>query len=163
MINFENVIPIAQFVVMGVLIATLVITKNEYKTRMRPYIGFEEILMKETDKPDKIEFGVNVRNVGQLPAKNAKLYGKCILTGEKDAAFECETRGSVFPSSDSKPMWIIGITDVDKNTVLTGSKTLRLVLTIDYYGSGKKKFQTSSSRTYAPNRKDWINEEGSWT
>ena len=165
MINLENAIPIAQFVVMGVLIATLVITKNEYKTRMRPYIGFKDIVVKDTDRPDKIIFEVFVRNVGQLPAKNAKLYGKCIVGGKETTPFECETKGSVFPASDlgSKPDWIVGITEVDKDAILNGSKRLDLVLTLDYYGSGRKKFQTSSSRTYDPNRKDWVNEEGSWT
>lgn len=165
MINLENAIPIAQFVTMGVLIATLVKTMSEYRARMRPYIGFEDIVMKETDISDEIVFEVIVKNVGQLPAKNAKLYGKCTVDEKETTTFECETKGSVFPSSDAglKPTWVVRITEVDKDAILNGSKRLDLTLTLDYHGSGKKKFQTSSIRTYDPNRKDWMNEEGSWT
>ena len=165
MVNLENAMSIAQFVIMGVLIATLVKTMIEYRARMRPYIGFEDIVMKDTDISDEIVFEVIVRNVGQLPAKNAKLYGKFIVDEKETTTFECETKGSVFPGSDArlKPTWVVRITEVDKDAILNGSKRLDLTLTLDYHGSGRKKFQTSSSRTYDPNRKDWMNEEGSWT
>jgi hypothetical protein len=162
MTPFEIVVSIVQFVTMLALIMALFFTRGDYKARMRPYIGFEEIKMKDTDKSGGVEFEVNVRNVGQIPAKNAKLYGKFIVTGEEDTPFECETRGSVFPSPNPLPVWIIGIKETDKDAILSGSKALQLSLTVDYHGSGKEKYWTSSSRTYDPGRNDWINEEGNW-
>lgn len=162
MTGFEIVIAVVQFFTLLVLIGALIFTRGEYKARMRPYIGFEEIKRKEIMKPDEIEFEVNVRNVGQLPAKNAKLYGKFVVTGEEDTPFECETKGSVFPSPEPIPMWVICIKEIDKDAILNGSKTLKLNMTIDYYGSGKGKYWTSSNRTYDPSRNGWTNEEGNW-
>jgi len=162
MTGYEIAISVVQFLTLLVLIGMLVLTRNDFRIRMRPYIGFEEIKLKETNRLDEIEFEVNVRNIGQIPAKNAKLYGKFIVAGEEDTAFECETKGSVFPSNDPVPMWMIGIKEVNKASIINGSKELKLIMTVDYYGSGKDKYWTSSQRTYDSSRNGWMKEEGSW-
>ena len=163
MAGYQIVISIVQFFTLLALIGTLWLNRKEYKTRIRPYIRFDEIKKKDADKSDELEFDVNVRNIGQLPAKDAKLYGEILINGEKDTSFECETKGSVFPSREPIPVWIIGIKEVDKAAILNGSKTLQLKMTLDYYGSGKEKYKTSSNRTYDPNRNSWVEEEGNWS
>ena len=90
MTGLEIVIIIVQFITMLILILILWFNRSDYKARMRPYIGFEEIKMKDTEKPNEIEFEVNVRNTGQIPAKNASLYGKIIISGEEDTVFKCK-------------------------------------------------------------------------
>jgi hypothetical protein len=165
MTPYEIVVAIVQVFIMLALIIALLFTRGEYKARMRPYIGFGEIKMTDTDKSDEVEFEVNVQNVGQIPAKNAKLYGEFIVAGGETTPFECETKGSVFPSPIPLPIWVIGLKvdkEVDKDAILNGSKALQLTLTVDYYGSGKGKYSTSSSRTYELRRRGWINEQGNW-
>jgi len=162
MTPFEIVVAIVQFFTMSALIIALLFTRGEYKARMRPYIGFGEIKMTDADKSDEVEFEVNVQNVGQIPAKNAKLYGEFVVAGEGTTPFECETKGSVFPSPNPLPIWVIGLKEIDKDAIINGSKTLQLILTVDYCGSGKGKYSTSSSRTYEPRRSGWINEQGNW-
>lgn len=159
---YEIVMAIVQIVTMSALVIALLLTRNEYKARMRPYIGFGEIRMIDVANPDKVEFEVNVRNIGQIPAKNAKLHGKFLITGEEDVPFECETKGSVFPSPDPQLVWVTGITGVDKDAILNRSKTLQLNLTVDYYGSGKENYWTSSTRIYDPSVNGWASEEGNW-
>ncbi len=162
MTGFEIVITIIQFCVLGGLIYSLYLTRREFRIRTRPYIGFTDIVKKESDKTNELEFDVYVSNVGSLPAKNAKLYGKFTLTGEAATPFECETKGSVFPSSKELPTWIIGVRDVDKDAILSGKKELKLNMTVDYYGASKDLYQTSTNRTYAPKRDKWGKEEGNW-
>ena len=162
MTSYEIIIAVVQFCTLLALILTLRLSRNEYRTRTRPYIGFEEVKLKDTKKADIIELEVNVRNVGQLPAKNAKLYGEFAVDGEEITSFECETKGSVFPSPESVPMWIVGIKEVDRDDIVNGIKNLRLTMTIDYYGLGKKKYYTYSTRIYDANRQGWVNEEGNW-
>jgi len=162
MTGFEIVITIIQFCVLGGLIYSLYLTRREFKIRTRPYIGFTDIVKKESDKTNEIEFDVYVTNVGSLPAKNAKLYGKFTLTGEAETPFECETKGSVFPSPKELPTWIIGVRDVDKDAILSGKKGLKLSMTVDYYGASKDLYHTSTNRTYDPQRDRWVKEEGDW-
>jgi hypothetical protein len=59
-------------------------------------------------------------------------------------------------------MWIVGIKEVDRDDIVNGIKNLRLTMTIDYYGLGKKKYYTYSTRIYDANRQGWVNEEGNW-
>jgi hypothetical protein len=162
MTSYEIVITIVQFLTLLALIGTLQLARNEYRTRTRPYIGFEEVRMKESQRADEIEFEVNVRNVGQLPAKNAKLYGEIAVEGEENTSFECGTKGSVFPSPEQIPIWIVGIKEADRDAIVKGAKNLRLSMTVDYYGTGNKKYKTYSSRMYDASRQSWIREEGNW-
>ena len=162
MTGYEIVITIIQFCVLTGLIYSLHLTRHEFKVRTRPYIGFTNIVRKESDKTDVLEFDVSVSNVGSLPAKNAKLYGTVTITGETEVTFECETKGSVFPSPKESPMWFIEVTDVDKEAILSGKKELKLSMTVDYYGVSKDLYQTSTNRTYDPQRGNWVKEEGDW-
>ena len=162
MTGFEIVITIIQFCVLGGLIYSLYLTRREFKIRTRPYLGFTDIVKKESDKTSELEFDVYVSNVGSLPAKNAKLYGEFTLTGEAETPFECETKGSVFPSPKESPTWIIGVKDVDKDAIFSGEKELKLSMTVDYYGASKDLYQTNTSRTYDPQRDKWVKEEGAW-
>jgi hypothetical protein len=126
--NYEIVITIVQFLILIALFWTLHLSNKEYKNRMRPYIGLEDIKFRNVEKEDRIEFDVCVKNAGQIPAKNAKLYGEIIVSGENNGKesteFECETRGAVFPSSVSMKTWIIGIKEINKSAILCGSKIL---------------------------------------
>lgn len=153
---------IVQFCVLGVLVYSLYLTRREFMIRTRPFIGFANIVRRDSDKTNELEFDVLVNNVGNLPAKNAKLYGKFFVTGEGETDFECETRGSVFPASTALPTWIIGVKDVDKDAILSGSKELKLSMTVDYYGVSKDVYYTSTSRTYDSQREKWVKEEGDW-
>lgn len=162
MTGFEIVIIIIQFFVLGGFIYSLYLTRREFKTRTRPYVGFTDVVRKESDKTDVLEFDVYVSNVGSLPAKNAKLYGKFTLDDEAEETFECETKGSVFPSPKESPTWIIGLKDIDKEAILSGKKELKLNMTVDYYGASKDLYQTSTNRTYDPQRDKWVKEEGDW-
>ena len=162
MSNYEIALTIVQFSVLAVLLYSLYLTRHEFKVRTRPFIGFTDIVRKDGDKTDELEFDVLVTNVGNLPAKNAKLYGKFFVTGEGETNFECETKGSVFPTSVASPTWIIGVKDVDKDAILNGSKELRLSMTVDYYGTSKDLYKTSTSRAYDAERKRWVKEEGDW-
>jgi hypothetical protein len=162
MTYYQIVITVVQFFTLLALMGTLQLTRNEYRTRTRPYIGFEEVRMKDSQKVDEIEFEVNVRNVGQLPAKNAKLYGEIAIDGNERTTFECETKGSVFPSPTPIPVWIVGIRDTDRNAIVKGTKKLWLSMTVDYYGVGNKKYMTHSSRIYDASRQSWTGEEGNW-
>ena len=162
MTGYEIVITIIQFGLLLGLVYSLRLTRREFMVRARPYIGFSEIVKKDSDKEKELEFDVIVSNVGSLPAKNAKLYGKFIITGEGEIPFECETKGSVFPLSMLFPSWIIGVKDVDKDAILSGAIELKLEMTVDYYGVSKDVYHTSTSRVYDPQRKTWINEEGDW-
>ncbi|GAH78899.1 unnamed protein product, partial [marine sediment metagenome] len=96
------------------------------------------------------------------PAKDAKLYGEFIVTDEEPTLFECETKGSVFPSTEQIPVWRVFTKETDKEAILNGSKVLQLSMTVKYYGSSGEEYWTSSRRTYDPQRSDWINEEGGW-
>jgi hypothetical protein len=91
------------------------------------------------------------------------LYGKVSITDKGEEPFECETKGSVFPSPDVKPAWLIEITDIDRDAILSGSRTLKLNMIVDYYCHGGEKYWTSSNRTYDPSRNDWLDEEGDWS
>jgi len=162
MTGYEIVITIIQFCALLGLTYSLYLTRREFIIRTRPYIGFTDIVKKESEKTNELEFDVYVSNVGSLPAKNAKLYGKFTLTGEAETPFECETKGSVFPSSKELPTWIIGVRDVDKDAILSGKKELKLNMTVDYYGASKDLYQTSTNRTYDPKRDKWVKEEGNW-
>jgi len=162
MTGYEIVITIIQFGVLIGLIYSLYLTRREFMIRTRPYIGFSDIVKKDSDKKNELEFDVIVSNVGSLPAKNAKLYGKFIVTGEGETNFECETKGSVFPASTQMPTWIIGVKDVDKDAILGGSKELKLSMTVDYYGVSKDVYHTSTSRIYDSQRDRWVKEEGDW-
>lgn len=162
MTGFEIVITIIQFCVLGGLIYSLYLTRREFIIRTRPYIGFTDIVKKESDKANELEFDVYVSNVGSLPAKNAKLYGKFTLTDEAETPFECETKGSVFPSYKELPAWYIGVKDIDKEAILSGNKELKLSMAVDYYGASKYMYQTSTNRTYDPQRDKWVKEEGDW-
>ncbi len=166
MTGYEITLTIIQFFTLVGLAYSLYLTRREFIVRTRPYLGFTDVVKRENDKANYLEFDVFVSNVGSLPAKNAKLYGKFILTGEAEIPFECETKGSVFPSSKELPTWIIGIRDmsnVDKDAILGGKRELRLDMTIDYYGASKNLYQTRTSRTYDAQRDKWIKEEGEWT
>ena len=145
MTSYEIIIAVVQFCTLLALIQTLRLSRNEYRSRTRPYIGFEEIKLKDTKETDLIEFEVNVRNVGQLPARNAKLYGEIVADDNEITSFECETIGSVFPSPEPVPMWIAGIKEVDRDAIVKGTKNLRLTMTIDYYGIAKEKYYTYST------------------
>ncbi|MFC1930157.1 hypothetical protein ACFLW6_04820 [Chloroflexota bacterium] len=100
MTGFEIVRTIIQFCVLGGLIYSLYLTRREFIIRTRPYIGFSDIVKKDSGKKNELEFDVIVSNVGSLPAKNAKLYGKFIVAGEGETNFECETKGSGFHQGD---------------------------------------------------------------
>ncbi len=163
MTDVEIVIVIVQFVIMIVLILTLLFNRIDYKARMRPYIGFSDISVKDTDKPDTLEFQISVNNVGNIPAKNANLHGEFIITGEENTPFKCETKGSIFPSPVPEPYtWITVLEKIAKGAILDGSKSLQLDMIIDYYGSGRSRYWTKSSRKYDPFRGHWVNEEGDW-
>ena len=162
MTGYEIIIAVVQVGTLIALFLILQLSRNEYRSRTRPYIGFEEIKLKDTKETDLIEFEVNVRNVGQLPARNAKLYGEIVVDDKEITSFECKTIGSVFPSPVSVPMWIVGIKEVDRDAIVKGTKHLRLTMTIDYYGITKEKYYTYSTRIYDANRQDWVNEEGNW-
>jgi len=162
MTDFEIIIAIIQFCVLGGLIYSLYLTRREFKIRTRPYIGFTDIVKKKSDRRNELEFDVYVNNSGNILAKNAKLYGKFTLSGEAETPFECETKGSVFPSSKELPSWIIGVKDVDRDAILNGKKELKLTMTVDYYGVSKDLYQTSSNRTYDSQRDKWVKEEGDW-
>lgn len=162
MSSYEIVITIIQFGVLLGLIYSLYLSRREIIIRTRPYIGFFDIVKKDSDKKDEIEFDVIVNNIGSLPAKNAKLLGKFIVTGEEETEFECETKGSVFPTATPMSTWIIGVRDVDKDAILGGQKELKLSMTIDYYGVSKEVYRTSTSRVYDAERDKWIKEEGDW-
>jgi hypothetical protein len=162
MTGYEIVITIIQVGLLGGLVYSLYLTRREFKIRSRPYIGFSDIVKKDNDKENELEFDVIVSNVGKLPAKNAKLYGKFTIAGESETHFECETKGSVFPESVLAPTWITGVKDIDKDAILNGAKELKLEMTVDYYGVSKDFYQTRTSRVYDPQRKTWIREEGDW-
>jgi len=162
MTGFEISVTIIQFSILGGLIYSLYLTRREFRIRTRPFIGVTDIVKKESDKTNELEFDVYVSNVGSIPAKNAKLYGKFTLTGEAEIPFECETKGSVFPSSKESPIWIIGVRDVDKDEILNSKKELKLNMTLDYYGAYKDLYHTSTNRTYDPQRDKWVKEEGDW-
>jgi hypothetical protein len=159
---YEIVITIIQFFVLSGLIYSLYLTRHEFTIRTRPYIGFTDIVKKKSKKTNELEFDVYVNNVGNLPAKNAKLYGRFTVSGEGEKPFECETKGSVFPYSKELSTWIIGVKDVDKKAILSGKKELKLNMTVDYYGVSKDLYQTSTNRTYDPKRDGWVKEEGNW-
>jgi len=162
MAGYEIVISVVQFLTLLALLGTLRLHRSDFKTRTRPYIGFIDIIRKDTRKAKEIEFDVMASNVSSLPAKNAKLYGKFIANDKDETPFECETKGSVFPSSVLKPTWIIGIKDIDEDEILNGSKILRLDMTVEYYGSGKERYWTTTNRIYDAQRDRWIKEEGNW-
>jgi len=162
MTGYEIVITIIQFGLLLGLAYSLRLTRREFVIRTRPYIGFSEVAKKDGDKEGELEFDVIVENIGSLPAKNAKLYGKFTVGGKEEHPFECETKGSVFPESVLSPSWIIGIKDVDKDAILSGAIELKLEMTVDYYGVSKDVYRTSTSRTYDPQRKTWTKEEGDW-
>lgn len=162
MTGYEIIIAIVQIGTLIALFLALRLSRDEYRARTRPYIGFDEIKLKDISQADIMEFDVNVRNVGQLPARNAKLYGEFTVDGEEVTSFECETKGSIFPSPEPAPMWIAGIKEVDRDAIVNGTKNLRLTMTIDYYGIAKEKYYTYSTRIYDASRKGWVNEEGSW-
>jgi hypothetical protein len=162
MTGYEIIITIIQFCVLLGLTYSLYLNRREIVIRTRPYIGFTDIIKKESENTKELEFDVYVSNVGSLPAKNAKLYGKFTLNGKTESPFECETKGSVFPSTKELPTWIIGVRDIDKDAVINGKKELKLNMTVEYYGASKDLYQTSTNRTYDPDRNKWINEEGNW-
>jgi hypothetical protein len=162
MTGYEIVISIIQFCALLGLVYSLYLTRREFIIRTRPYIGITEIVKKEIKNTNELEFDIYVSNIGSLPAKNAKLYGKFTLTNEGEEPFECETRGSIFPSSKELPSWIIGIRDVDVDAILSGKIELKVNMIIDYYGASKDLYQTISNRTYDPSRDKWIKEEGNW-
>jgi len=60
------------------------------------------------------------------------------------------------------PTWIIGISDVDRDAILSGKKELRLSMTLNYQGASKDSYQTRTNRTYDAQRDKWIKEEGDW-
>lgn len=159
-----EIVQLATLVVLGVTLAVfwrqLNIVRSDFKTRMRPYLGFTEITREETAAADRLEFKALVKNFGALPARDAKMYGAFTVAEEKPAPFEAGTRGSVFPSYEA--MWRFGATDIDKDAILSGAKTLQLRLSIQYYGSGRERYWTSTNRVYDPQRDDWRDEEGSW-
>ena len=167
MTSYEIVVTIVQFavrVVVGVTLAVfwrqLSIVQSDFRARMRPYLGFTEITREETGEVDKLEFKALVKNFGSLPAKDAKVYGEFIVTGEEPGPFEAATRGSVFPSYEA--IWRFGAIEIDKDAILSGLKIIKLRLDVEYYGSGGERYQTSTERIYDPQRDDWTNEEGSW-
>ena len=85
--------------------------------------------------------------MGQLPAKNARLYGECVFDDKEIISFECETKGSVFPTSEPIPMWIVGIREVDRDAIMKGTTSIRLRMTLDYYGTGTERYKQERERT----------------
>ena len=73
MTGYEIIITIIQFCVRLGLTYSLYLTRREFINRNRPYIGFTDIIRKENETTNELEFDVYVSNVGSLPAKNAKL------------------------------------------------------------------------------------------
>jgi len=163
--TFYEIVQFAILVVLGVTLAVfwrqLNIVRSDFRVRMRPYLGFTNITMEKIREARRLEFAVPVKNFGFLPAKDAKLSGEFIVAGEEPAFFEAGTKGSVFPSDEAR--WVVGATDVDRDAILGGAKKLQLRLKVEYRGSGRESYWTSSNRTYHPQGDDWRDEEGNWT
>jgi len=131
--------------------------RQEAALRMRPYLGFDDISFKDTEKEDVIELDAWVVNYGNIPAVNATAYGEFVVGDSENAVFRCETKGAVFPSAREK--WLVGVMEIDKQAILSGKATLELKLNIEYFSSGRKKYITETSRTLDYQNKSWINVE----
>jgi hypothetical protein len=125
---------------------------------MRPYLGFDDIVMKDTKDDDNIELDAWVMNYGNIPAVNATVYGEFLVNTER-ATFRCSTKGAVFPSPKTRERWLVGAREIDKRAILSGEKTLILKLDIEYFSSAGKKYITKTSRTWDHHRKSWVNVE----
>jgi len=67
---------------------------------------------------------------------------------------------TLFPASEA--LWRLGIAEVDSSAIMSVAKSLRLTALAKYYGSNGEEYWTKSSRTYDPQRNDWLDEEGSF-
>lgn len=151
-------------ITLAALIGTLIFfglqwygTRHEASLRMRPYLGFDDIAFREANKDDVIELDAWVTNYGNIPAVNATAYGKFVVNDKENASFRCGTKGAVFPSARER--WLVGVTEIDRKAVLSGEKTLVLMLNIEYFNSEGKKYITKTSRTWDYERMSWADVE----
>ncbi len=153
---------VIQSITLTALIGTLIFfglqwagARHEASLRMRPYLGFDDIAHRDTEKDDVIELDAWVMNYGNIPAVNATVYGEFFVNGNEKAPFRCETKGAVFPSARER--WLVGVAEIDKKAILSGEKPLILKLNIEYFSSAGKKYVTKTSRTLDYQRMGWIN------
>lgn len=155
---------VIQSITLAVFIGTLIFfglqwygTRHEASLRMRPYLGFDDIALKDTDKDDVIELDAWATNFGNIPAVNATAYGEFVVNKNDKAPFRCPTKGAVFPSARER--WLVGVNEIDKKAILLGEKSLVLMLNIEYFSSEGKKYITKTSRTWDYERMSWANVE----
>jgi len=156
---------VIQSIALAALIGTLIFfglqwhgTRHEANLRMRPYLGFDDIAFRDTDKDDVIELDAWITNYGNIPAVNATAYGEFVVNNNKEnAPFRCATKGAVFPSARER--WLVGVKEIDRKSILSGEKTLVLMLNIEYFSSEGKKYITKTSRTLDYERMSWADVE----
>ena len=165
MSGYEFIAVIMQSVTSFILLVALLLiwlqhrkTQQEFKSRMRPYLGFYEIKNFKFIRDDRLEFEVYISNTGSLPAKNVTLSGQCLLDGSGSATFESPTKGAVFPSGKPEK-WAIGITDIKTATIISIERMLTVELKVDYYSPTGGHFWTSKKGVWDIDREEMTNVE----
>ena len=130
---------------------------QEFKARMRPYLGIEVFKQVRNIDPQKMDFEAYVGNSGNLPARNIEVSGK-IKCEDEEVTFECPTKGVSFPS-DKTEKWIMGISDIPISEISKGLKVLQVELKVKYSGPKDGAYWTTKNGYWDVQRKHLVNVE----